>query len=61
VLNRWLARWLWAPFQRTLAELRAYDLHRRGPLALPATPIAEFAELNQALTQLSMRLATEYQ
>jgi signal transduction histidine kinase len=61
VLNRWLARWLWAPFQRTLAELRAYDLHRRGPLALPATPIDEFTELNQALTQMSARLAADYQ
>ena len=61
VLNRWLARRLWAPFQRTLAALRAYDLHRRGLLALPATPIDEFTELNQALTQMSARLATDYQ
>ena len=26
--------------------LRAYDLHRRGALTLPATPINEFTELN---------------
>ena len=60
-LNRWLARRLWAPFQRTLAELRAYNLHQRGALALPATPIDEFTELNQALTQMSARLAADYQ
>lgn len=61
LLNRWLTRWLWAPFQRTLAELRGYDLARRGALALPATPIDEFTELNLALTQLSARLAADYQ
>ena len=60
-LNRWLARRLWAPFQRTLAELRAYNLHRRGALVLPPTPIDEFTELNQALTQMSTRLAADYQ
>lgn len=61
LLNRWLARWLWAPFQRTLAALRSYDLPRRGPLTLPPTPIDEFTELNQALTQMSARLAADYQ
>ena len=61
VLNRWLARRLWAPFQRTLAALRAYGLHGREALALPATAIDEFTELNQALTQMSARLAADYQ
>ena len=60
-LNRWLARRLWAPFQRTLAALRAFDLRQHTPLVLPATPIDEFTELNQALTQMSTRLASEYQ
>lgn len=40
--------------------LRVYDLHRRAPLALPATPIDEFIELNQALTQMSARLVADY-
>ena len=60
-LNRWLARRLWAPFQRTLAALRVFDLRQHTPLVLPATSIDEFTELNQALTQMSTRLATEYQ
>ena len=60
-LNRWLARRLWDPFQRTLAALRAFDLRQHTPLVLPATPIDEFTELNQALTHMSTRLATEYQ
>ncbi|MGY3090953.1 hypothetical protein ACVWYF_004017 [Hymenobacter sp. UYAg731] len=49
------------PLQHTLTELRAYDLNRRGPLTLPVTLIDEFTELNQALTQMSARLAADYQ
>ena len=60
-LNYWLAGRLWAPFRHTLAALRAYDLHRHQPLGLPAPAIAEFAELNQALNQLSERLVADYE
>ena len=60
-LNSWLARRLWQPFQHTLARLRAYDLHHHQPLRLPAPAIAEFAELNQALNQLSERLVADYE
>jgi signal transduction histidine kinase len=62
LLNRWLARRIWSPFQHTLRALRAYDLQHQQVLALPAqTPIDEFTELNQALTQMSQRLAADYQ
>ena len=61
LLNTWVARRLWRPFQATLARLRAYDLHQHQTLALPQPPIAEFAELNQALNQLSERLVADYQ
>ena len=60
-LNRWLARRLWRPFQHTLARLRAYDLHEHQPLGLPTPAIQEFAELNQALNQLSARLVADYE
>ncbi|MDQ2772521.1 MAG: HAMP domain-containing histidine kinase [Bacteroidota bacterium] len=60
-LNRWLAGWLWAPFRRTLATLRAYELHQHQPLALPTPEVAEFAELNQALNALSERLVHDYE
>ena len=61
LLNRWLARWLWAPFQHTLRALRTYDLLQRGPLVLPATPIDEFTALNHTLSQMSARLAADYE
>ncbi len=60
LLNRWLSGWLWRPFRHTLAALRGYELAQPQALALPATPIAEFSELNHALTQLTERLAADY-
>ncbi|GAB3584444.1 sensor histidine kinase [Hymenobacter daeguensis] len=60
VLNRWLTGRLWAPFRHTLAALRGYDLQQHQPLKLGTPAIAEFAELNQALTTLSQRLAADY-
>ncbi|TGE25874.1 HAMP domain-containing histidine kinase [Hymenobacter aquaticus] len=62
LLNRWLARRIWSPFQQTLAALRRYDLPHQQALALPVhTPIDEFSELNQALLQMSQRLVADYQ
>lgn len=61
LLHRYLSGRLWAPFQRTLATLRHYDLQQHQPLNLPNSRIEEFAELNQALTQLSRRLVADYE
>lgn len=61
-LNRWLSGRLWQPFYQTLAALRGYELQGQpAALRLPATPVEEFTELNQALTQMSERLTAEYQ
>jgi signal transduction histidine kinase len=60
LLNRWLSRWLWAPFRHTLAALRGYRLPQPQPLALPGTSIDEFSELNQAVTQLTQQVAADY-
>jgi signal transduction histidine kinase len=60
-LHRYLSERLWAPFRRTLDALRHYDLQQHQVLALPASRIEEFAELNQALTHLSRRLVADYE
>jgi len=60
-LNRWVTGRLWAPFQHTVAALRAYDLQQHQPLALPVPAIQEFAVLNQALNHLSERLVSDYE
>jgi signal transduction histidine kinase len=61
LLHRYLSRRLWAPFQRTLAVLRGYDLQQHRRLTLPESKIEEFAELNQALTHFSRRLVADYE
>ncbi|MCC3152290.1 ATP-binding protein [Hymenobacter sp. BT770] len=61
LINRWLAGRMWAPFQHTLAALRSYDLQQHKALDLPTPAIAEFAELNLALTTLSQRLVSDYE
>lgn len=60
LLNRWLARRLWAPFERTLHQLQGYDVRQHQVLQLPATRIEEFAQLNHTLTHLSERVAADY-
>ena len=60
LLNRWLSQWLWAPFRRTLKALRSYQLQQPESLVLPPTPIDEFSELNQAVAQLTRRVAADY-
>jgi signal transduction histidine kinase len=61
LVNRWYAGRLWEPFRRTLDALRRYDLQQHQPLQLDTPAIAEFAELNQALTVLSQRLVADYE
>ncbi|SMB95251.1 histidine kinase [Hymenobacter roseosalivarius DSM 11622] len=61
LINRWLADWLWGPFRATLHALRGYKLHQHEVLQLAPTDIDEFAELNQALTQMSQRLVADYE
>ncbi|QNE42204.1 HAMP domain-containing histidine kinase (plasmid) [Hymenobacter sp. NBH84] len=60
LLNQWLSRWLWSPFQRTLTALREYQLQFPQSLSLPPTRIDEFSELNLAVAQLTERLAADY-
>ncbi|RSK45859.1 sensor histidine kinase [Hymenobacter perfusus] len=60
LLNRWLTRRLWAPFEQTLHQLRGYEVRQHQVLQLPATRIEEFAQLNHTLTQLSERVAADY-
>jgi len=47
-------RRLWQPFYQLLAQLQQYRLNRGQPVTLPATPVQEFRELNDAV-QLLLR------
>jgi signal transduction histidine kinase len=47
-----VARRLWQPFYETLAQLRRFQLDQRTPVSLSASPVQEFGELNEVLTEL---------
>ena len=60
LLNRWLARRLWAPFEHTLRQLRGYDVRSHHVLQLPDTAVEEFTQLNRTLSSMSQRVAADY-
>lgn len=55
LLNRRISRQLWQPFYHTLEQLRQFGVDKNESLQLPPTDIAEFAELNQTLGELTSR------
>jgi signal transduction histidine kinase len=60
LLNRWLTRRLWQPFERTLEQLKSYDLRQHQVLDLPDTDVEEFTQLNRTLAAMSTRVAADY-
>lgn len=56
-----VARRLWQPFYKTLAQLRRFRLDQRTPVALAASPVQEFGELNEALTELLTQHRRQFQ
>jgi len=55
LLNRSLSRKLWAPFYRTLNQLKAYELDESEPIRPENTDIAEFNDLNKTVGHLTER------
>jgi len=51
-LNRRTALRIWKPFYETLQSLQAFRLDGGQPLALPASRVTEFTDLNQSLEKL---------
>lgn len=52
VLNRRIAVQIWQPFKNTLNQLKIFDLNSQQPIALAASDIEEFEELNEVLSKL---------
>jgi signal transduction histidine kinase len=52
LLNRKLSGTIWRPFRNTLDQLKTFNLNQQTPIAFNATVIAEFEELNSALSRL---------
>ena len=60
IVNRFLLRRLWKPFDSTLSQLKQVNLSGKTKLALEHSAINEFNELNQAVTIMMKQLSQEY-
>lgn len=61
LLNGWLSERLWKPFYKTLGKLDHYQIQRHETLQFKKEETLEFDQLNQAVTQLTERIAAAYQ
>ena len=60
VINRSMARNIWAPFNDTLQKLRGFDLDKHQNIAFDSTDIEEFDQLNRELEKLIVRNLTSF-
>jgi len=60
IINRLLLNRLWQPFQNLLKELRSFNIVDSKDIPQIDTTIAEFKELNQAVTSMSARVKNDY-
>lgn len=56
-----MTRRLLRPFKGTLNRIRKFKVQDPAPLTLPATSTSEFEQLNQILSEMSVRAQNEYQ
>lgn len=61
ILNQIVLGRLWKPFRENLSRLKSFSVTEEKPLALAASNITEFRELNSSLISLSDRVLKDYQ
>lgn len=61
IINRFLSKKLWKPFYHTIKKLGDYRIDKTDTLLLPATSVAEFNDLNNAIVELTNRNQKVYQ
>jgi len=55
-----ISRWLFHPFQKTLASLKKFNVKNNQPLELSATNTTEFKQLNQFLSNMTDKVRADY-
>ncbi len=60
VTSRKLSKSIWQPFYTALLQLQQFRIDQESPLALPATSIEEFKELQESVTELTGRSQEMY-
>jgi len=61
VISRLILNKLWKPFQVTLQQIKAFNVSMKDSVQLPSTTINEFAELIEAVEQMTQKAKKDYQ
>jgi len=61
LINRKVARSVWAPFDKNLKTIEGFSLHERMPIQLEQTGITEFDALNDVVTRLTGQIIADFQ
>lgn len=61
LVNRFVLRRLWKPFNSTLSQLKQFNLAGKNKLQLEPTKINEFRELNEAVSIMTKHVSQEYE
>jgi signal transduction histidine kinase len=59
-VNYFISKSIWVPFNKTLENLRNFEISRDAPLALTETRIHEFRQLNKTLDRMSKKMRRDY-
>jgi len=59
-VNYFISKSIWVPFNKTLENLRKFDISRDAPLALTETKISEFRQLNKTLDRMAKKMRRDY-
>jgi hypothetical protein len=60
LINRRIAKIIWAPFYRNIDIVKKFSITDREPVALAKTDIHEFHELNMVLSELTEKVRNDY-
>lgn len=59
-VNYFISKSIWVPFNKTLENLRKFDISKDAPLALTETRIHEFKQLNKTLDRMAKKMRRDY-
>ena len=59
-VNYFISKSIWVPFNKTLENLRNFDISRDATLKLTKTGIHEFRQLNKALDRMAKKMQRDY-
>jgi signal transduction histidine kinase len=59
-VNYFISKSIWIPFNKTLENLRNFEISRDAPLTLTETSVLEFRQLNKTLDRMAKRMRRDY-